>query len=212
MNFATEMRPNSLHEVCQRRHPIMRYLQHQVCVGALMMLVLCVLALPCQLAQAQYQPSGSPAPNLQSPNLRPLQPGNNVANPGYNPAFPTSGTRTAAVPPVGGNPRVATNGGVTGTGSSIPSIDGAGAMNIPAGNGAAQMGGAGQGTAGGGENAATTAAWQWPSFVTQLLAGGWLMLPLVVCSLIVITLAMERALALRRGRVIPRPFVQRFTE
>ena len=38
------------------------------------------------------------------------------------------------------------------------------------------------------------------------------MLPLGICSLIVFTLSLERLIALRRGRVIPRPFVRRFTE
>ena len=38
------------------------------------------------------------------------------------------------------------------------------------------------------------------------------MIPLGVCSLIVIALSLERLIALRRGRVIPRPFVRRFTE
>ena len=42
--------------------------------------------------------------------------------------------------------------------------------------------------------------------------GGWLMLPLAICSLIVFALSLERMVALRRGRVIPRPFVRRFTE
>ncbi|WP_390620386.1 MotA/TolQ/ExbB proton channel family protein [Stieleria varia] len=51
-----------------------------------------------------------------------------------------------------------------------------------------------------------------PSFVQKLASGGWLMLPLGVCSLIVFALSLERMISLRRGRVIPRPFVRRFTE
>ncbi|MEM6470882.1 MAG: MotA/TolQ/ExbB proton channel family protein [Planctomycetota bacterium] len=51
-----------------------------------------------------------------------------------------------------------------------------------------------------------------PDWIAKVLAGGWLMLPLAFCSLVVITLSLERLVALRRGRVIPRPFVQRFTE
>jgi len=47
---------------------------------------------------------------------------------------------------------------------------------------------------------------------SRIAAGGWLMLPLGVCSLIVFSLALERSIALRRSRVIPRPFVRRFTE
>jgi biopolymer transport protein ExbB len=53
---------------------------------------------------------------------------------------------------------------------------------------------------------------QTPLIVKKILSGGWLMLPLGVCSLLVITLSFERLIALRRGRVIPRPFVRRFTE
>jgi biopolymer transport protein ExbB len=55
-------------------------------------------------------------------------------------------------------------------------------------------------------------AWQMPAIVNKIAQGGWLMIPLGVCSLIVITLSLERLIALRRGRVIPRPFVRRFTE
>ena len=64
---------------------------------------------------------------------------------------------------------------------------------------------------------ATEASSSWlpadmPPFVAKIAQGGWLMIPLGVCSLIVITLSFERLIALRRGRVIPRPFVRRFTE
>ena len=53
---------------------------------------------------------------------------------------------------------------------------------------------------------------QMPGFVTKIAQGGWLMFPLAVCSLVVFALSLERLVALRRGRVIPRPFVRRFTE
>lgn len=56
------------------------------------------------------------------------------------------------------------------------------------------------------------ASWQTPAIVGRLISGGWLMLPLGLCSLVVVTLSMERLIALRRSRVIPRPFVRRFTE
>jgi len=42
--------------------------------------------------------------------------------------------------------------------------------------------------------------------------GGLLMIPLGVCSLILVTLIFERTISLRRGRIIPRPFVRRFLE
>ncbi len=63
------------------------------------------------------------------------------------------------------------------------------------------------------DNASTSSeAWLLPGFAKKVMAGGWLMLPLGVCSLIVFALSLERMVALRRGRVIPRPFVRRFTE
>jgi len=40
--------------------------------------------------------------------------------------------------------------------------------------------------------------------------GGMLMLPLVGCSFILVVFVFERLITLRRGRVIPRPFVKRF--
>ena len=40
--------------------------------------------------------------------------------------------------------------------------------------------------------------------------GGVLMLPIVACSLVLLAFVFERAISLRRGRVIPRPFVRRF--
>nr|WP_145177546.1 MotA/TolQ/ExbB proton channel family protein [Rubripirellula lacrimiformis] len=53
---------------------------------------------------------------------------------------------------------------------------------------------------------------EWPAFFEKIRQGGWLMVPLGVCSLIVFALSIERMITLRRGRVIPRPFVRRFTE
>lgn len=49
-------------------------------------------------------------------------------------------------------------------------------------------------------------------FIDRWNSGGPLMYPLAICSLVVIALAIERLLALRRSRIIPRPFVRRFTE
>ena len=40
--------------------------------------------------------------------------------------------------------------------------------------------------------------------------GGPLMIPILVCSLILVTFVFERMISLRRGRVIPKPFVTRF--
>nr|WP_315853688.1 MotA/TolQ/ExbB proton channel family protein [Rubripirellula tenax] len=58
----------------------------------------------------------------------------------------------------------------------------------------------------------TESKWKVPAFAQKVMQGGWLMVPLGVCSLIVFALTIERMIALRRGRVIPRPFVRRFTE
>lgn len=41
-------------------------------------------------------------------------------------------------------------------------------------------------------------------------AGGILMVPIIFCSFITLVFIFERSVALRRGRVIPRPFVKRF--
>ena len=38
--------------------------------------------------------------------------------------------------------------------------------------------------------------------------GGWLMLPIVACSVIALTIIVERLWALRRSRVLPSPLVQ----
>ncbi|KAA1258908.1 colicin uptake protein TolQ [Rubripirellula obstinata] len=56
------------------------------------------------------------------------------------------------------------------------------------------------------------AGFEMPAIVQKITQGGWLMIPLGICSLIVLTLSFERMIALRRSRVIPRPFVRRFTE
>ena len=42
--------------------------------------------------------------------------------------------------------------------------------------------------------------------------GGPLMIPIVFCSLVLVAFVFERTVSLRRGRVIPRPFVSRFIE
>ena len=42
--------------------------------------------------------------------------------------------------------------------------------------------------------------------------GGVLMLPIGLCSFVLLVFVFERAISLRRGRVIPRPFVRRFLE
>lgn len=62
------------------------------------------------------------------------------------------------------------------------------------------------------EAEAADAGWMSLTLVDRIVAGGWLMIPLGICSLVVVSLTIERLVSLRRGRVIPRPFVRRFTE
>jgi len=48
------------------------------------------------------------------------------------------------------------------------------------------------------------------SLLGILRDGGLVMLPLVACSFVMLVFVFERSISLRRGRVIPRPFVKRF--
>ncbi len=50
------------------------------------------------------------------------------------------------------------------------------------------------------------------SLLGVLKDGGLLMIPIAACSFILLVFVFERAISLRRGRVIPRPFVRRFLE
>lgn len=43
-------------------------------------------------------------------------------------------------------------------------------------------------------------------------SGGVLMFPIAACSLLLVALVFERAISLRHGRIIPKPFVRRFLE
>lgn len=83
-------------------------------------------------------------------------------------------------------------------------------MSIPAPPGSADATQFASPDAAAGEGEAAQ-GWSFP-LVDRIAAGGWLMLPLGVCSLVVFSLTLERLISLRRGRVIPRPFVRRFTE
>ncbi len=50
------------------------------------------------------------------------------------------------------------------------------------------------------------------SLLGVLREGGLLMIPIGVCSFILLVFVFERSISLRKGRVIPRPFVRRFLE
>jgi len=93
---------------------------------------------------------------------------------------------------------------------AAPMIPSAATQSAPGSTGAARD--SGGGPPGQGGESADGSGWTTSRLVTRITEGGWLMLPLGVCSLIVLSLSLERLLALRRGRVIPRPFVRRFTE
>ncbi len=56
----------------------------------------------------------------------------------------------------------------------------------------------------------TTTAHPDKNLFAVLKAGGVLMVPIACCSFIALVFTFERAIALRTGRVIPRPFVKRF--
>jgi len=47
---------------------------------------------------------------------------------------------------------------------------------------------------------------------TIITSGGPLMIPIGLCSFLLLVFVLERAISLRRGRVIPTPFVNRFLE
>lgn len=50
------------------------------------------------------------------------------------------------------------------------------------------------------------------SLLAVLRDGGLLMIPIGLCSVVLLVFVFERTVALRRGRVIPRPFVRRFLD
>ncbi|TWT34161.1 MotA/TolQ/ExbB proton channel family protein [Blastopirellula retiformator] len=50
------------------------------------------------------------------------------------------------------------------------------------------------------------------NMLQAIQGGGLLMYPIVLCSFLLLVFVFERAISLRAGRVIPRPFVKRFLE
>lgn len=50
------------------------------------------------------------------------------------------------------------------------------------------------------------------SVLSMVTGGGILMLPIAACSFVLCMFVFERAISLRRGRVIPRPFVKKFID
>jgi biopolymer transport protein ExbB len=62
------------------------------------------------------------------------------------------------------------------------------------------------------EDATATQSIPTKNLLDMLRDGGILMLPIGVCSFVLLVFVFERTISLRRGRVIPRPFVRRFLE
>jgi biopolymer transport protein ExbB len=62
----------------------------------------------------------------------------------------------------------------------------------------------------GAENAEQKPAGSAKSLFSTIKDGGYLMFPLLACSFTLLVFTFERAISLRRGRIIPRPFVKRF--
>jgi biopolymer transport protein ExbB len=60
--------------------------------------------------------------------------------------------------------------------------------------------------------AATEAAIPTKNLLNVLWEGGPMMIPIAICSFILFVFVFERTISLRRGRVIPRPFVKRFLQ
>ncbi len=63
--------------------------------------------------------------------------------------------------------------------------------------------------------AEATAAEQDPasqSVLSMVTSGGVLMVPIAICSFILLMFVFERGISLRRGRIIPRPFVKNFLD
>ncbi len=81
-------------------------------------------------------------------------------------------------------------------------VNGAGAANPPA-TAAVEATAQGQGQAAG-EPISDK------NLFTVIKDGGLIMYPLFACSFITLVFAFERVISLRRGRVVPRPFVKRF--
>ncbi len=75
----------------------------------------------------------------------------------------------------------------------------------------------GAGPHGGSDTTAMDPALAEPAIPTRnlweiLAGGGLLMIPIAFCSLLLVAVALERAISLRRGRVIPGPFTKRFLQ
>lgn len=60
--------------------------------------------------------------------------------------------------------------------------------------------------------AGSTASLQVHSAFDFLMKGGWPMIPIGICSLVAMAIIVERALVLRRGRVVPKSFVNRLMQ
>ncbi|GAB5514563.1 MotA/TolQ/ExbB proton channel family protein [Rhodopirellula baltica] len=133
----------------------------------------------------------------------------NFGNQGYNQPRTNNGFSNNYNDPYGAA-RKQNNFGGGQYGASEPvaqiAVRNTGGMSIPEAPATDQLAGEGD------PSAESEAAWEPPAFISKIAEGGMLMIPLAICSLIVLGLSMERLISLRRSRVIPKPFVRRFTE
>jgi biopolymer transport protein ExbB len=60
------------------------------------------------------------------------------------------------------------------------------------------------------ENAGIGTVTSQKSLFEIMQSGGVMMIPLLVCSVVLLVFLFERAVSLRNGRIVPRPFVKRF--
>ncbi len=63
----------------------------------------------------------------------------------------------------------------------------------------------------GGDGAATVITNEGINFLSLLTQGGWFMIPLLLLSLLVIAIGLERAISLRRGKVFPHRFIRQLS-
>lgn len=170
-------------QTISRRHQIALLLR----VAPLGVLMIAMLAFACWVPNASAQNFQNGFGQTPNYNAAPFQTQNQFGQPPRAAAAPAA--RVAAQP---GNP-AAGNRGLAG---GIPPLPGDQTAASPPGD----------------VQTESETPWQMPAIVGRLAQGGWLMFPLGLCSLVVVALSMERLIALRRSRVIPRPFVRRFTE
>ena len=138
----------------------------------------------------------------------------NGVGPGAPPPFnfngaPTSNNGTSSAPALGGNTlssqpaaRIAANGNANGLPSSVPDLSRSGSSD--AGSSSITTGAASSASNEGDANSSIETG----SLFSIIRDGGLLMFPILLCSFVLVVFIFERMVYLRRGRVIPKPFVR----